>query len=132
MRLQTDAVNQNYAEWLARLSYDLDLRGRIALPPYMTQLQDATEFKEQVFPSLRLQRAHSDPAFFRDRAILTFRNDMVNDFNADILHTMPARSMSLILLTSQMSMMRSRVVRSCQRSIYGVCLQQGCHRRGCV
>ena len=91
MRLQTDAVNQNYAEWLAHLSYDPNLRGRIALPYYMTQLHDITEFKEQVFPSLQLQLAHSDLAFFHDRAILTFRNDMVNDFNTDILHTMPGQ-----------------------------------------
>ena len=91
MRLQTDAVNQNYTEWLAHLSYDPNLWGRIALPPYMTQLHDVTEFKEQVFPSLQLQLAHSDLAFFHDRAILTFRNDMVNDFNTDILHTMPGQ-----------------------------------------
>ena len=57
----------------------------------MTQLHDITEFKERVFPSLQLQLAHSDPAFFCDRAILTFRNDMVNDFNTDILHTMPGQ-----------------------------------------
>ncbi|KAA6408414.1 MAG: ATP-dependent DNA helicase [Lasallia pustulata] len=67
MQLQTDAVNQDYAEWLAHLSYDPNLWGRIALPPYMTQLHDVTEI------------------------ILTFRNDMVNDFNTDILHTMPGQ-----------------------------------------
>lgn len=42
------------------------------------------------------------------------------------------RSMSLISLTLQMSIMWSRILRSYQQSIYKVCLQQSCHQHDCV
>ena len=88
MRLQANPVNREYAEWLIDLSYNIDLRDRICLPTFLLQLRNITEFKERVFPSAQLQQSSFNAAFFRDRVILTFRNDVVNDFNADILNRM--------------------------------------------
>lgn len=47
------------------------------------------EFCEAVFPRVELQHSAQNVTFFRDRAILTFRNDLVADFNQKLLDKLP-------------------------------------------
>ena len=88
MRLQINPVNQKYVTWLADLSYNPDLRDRIHLSVFLSQLRSIANFKERVFSFAQLQQSSFDVNFFRDRVILTFRNDVVIDFNADMLQKM--------------------------------------------
>lgn len=48
-----------------------------------------TEFYASVFPNQELQLAGNNPLFFRDRVILTFRNDVISEFNESLLTKLP-------------------------------------------
>ena len=47
------------------------------------------DFYNKVFPLEELQHAGNNPGFFRDRVILTFRNDVVAEFNESLLMKLP-------------------------------------------
>ena len=47
------------------------------------------DFYNMVFPLEELQHAGNNPGFFRDRVILTFRNDVVAEFNESLLMKLP-------------------------------------------
>ncbi len=47
------------------------------------------DFYESVFPLGELQQARNNPVFFRDHVILTFRNDVVAEFNESLLTKLP-------------------------------------------
>lgn len=78
-----------FAKWLKEMPYDLCWRDRIELPLFLSQTETMGEFCEAVFPSVELQNSAQNATFFRDRAILTFRNDVVADFNQKLLDKLP-------------------------------------------
>ena len=89
MRLLHDANNREFATWLQELSYNPEWRNRITLPPFLRQTRLMNDFYESVFPLGELQQARNNPVFFRDRVILTFRNDVVAEFNESLLTKLP-------------------------------------------
>ena len=46
-------------------------------------------FYKSVFSLRELQQAWNNPVFFRDRVILTFRNNVVVEFNESLLTKLP-------------------------------------------
>lgn len=47
------------------------------------------EFYKSIFPQEELQQARNNPGFFWDWVILTFRNDVVAEFNKSLLTKLP-------------------------------------------
>ena len=47
------------------------------------------DFYNLIFPQEELQRAGNNPGFFQDCVILTFRNDVVAEFNESLLIKLP-------------------------------------------
>ncbi len=88
MWLHNNPVNQKFMRWLFQLLYNHALWGWIKLSAYITQLWNITEFQECLFSSVKLQQIHENSVFFCNRVILTFCNDVVNDYNVKILQQM--------------------------------------------
>ena len=61
--------------------------GRISLPAYIHTTDSAEVFFHKIYPmeQMQLQGITRDTSFFRDRAILTIKNDTVADINVRIL-----------------------------------------------
>jgi ATP-dependent exoDNAse (exonuclease V) alpha subunit len=61
--------------------------GRISLPAYIHTTDSAEVFFHKIYPieQMQLQGITRDTSFFRDRAILTTKNDTVADINVRIL-----------------------------------------------
>jgi hypothetical protein len=61
--------------------------GRISLPAYIHTTDSAEVFFHKIYPikQMQLQGTIKDTSFFRDRAILTTKNDTVADINVRIL-----------------------------------------------
>src|ERR1700722_2712488 len=61
--------------------------GRILLPAYIHTTDSAEVFFHKIYPieQMQLQDTTRDISFFRDRAILTTKNDTVADINVRIL-----------------------------------------------
>lgn len=98
MRLLLGNSNQEYAEWLANLSYDTRMHGTIPLPLQTRQRFYQTEdFYNHIFPNPEMQFPLTD--FFTHRAILTTRNDTASIINNIIFQTFqyeePAQSFEL-------------------------------------
>jgi PIF1-like helicase len=85
MRVRISIENQQFAQWVGALPYDATLCGRIPLPASIAQFHSLEAFCGHVFPRLLLEQAHTDPSFFRNRAILSMRNDTVAALNNHIL-----------------------------------------------
>lgn len=80
MRLSTDETGV-FAKWLQEMPYSLHWRDRIELPLFLSRTETMDQFCEAVFPSIELQNSARNNTFFCDRAILTFWNDVVAEFN---------------------------------------------------
>jgi hypothetical protein len=59
--------------------------GRISLPTYIHTTDSAEVFFHKIYPIKQIQGITRDISFFRDRAILTTKNDTVADINVRIL-----------------------------------------------
>jgi hypothetical protein len=61
--------------------------GRISLPVYIHTTDSAEVFFHKIYPmeQMQLQGTIRNISFFRDRAILTIKNDTVADINVRIL-----------------------------------------------
>ena len=59
--------------------------GSVELLPSIARFPEEEPFYSHIYPSSLLERAHVDPQTFRNRAILTVRNDTVAEINNDIL-----------------------------------------------
>ena len=83
IRVQQGIANIEYAHFLASMSCTLELQRQISLPPGIECFHDLQEFCNSIFPVAFQQSAarDQDPAMFRDRAILAFRNDTVTMCN---------------------------------------------------
>jgi hypothetical protein len=87
MRLISGANNIRFGEWIRNLFYDLVIYGRILLPVYIHTIDSAEIFFYKIYlmEQMQLQGIIRDISFFRDRAILTIKNDTVADINVRIL-----------------------------------------------
>src|ERR1700722_5961885 len=59
--------------------------GRISLPAYIHTTDSAEVFFHKIYPMEQMQGITRDISFFRNRAILTTKNDTVADINERIL-----------------------------------------------
>jgi ATP-dependent DNA helicase PIF1 len=59
--------------------------GRISLPTYIHTTDSAEIFFYKIYPIEQIQDITRNISFFRDRAILTIKNDTVTDINVRIL-----------------------------------------------
>jgi ATP-dependent DNA helicase PIF1 len=87
MRLISGADNTRFSEWIRNLSYNSVMYGRISLPAYIHTTDSAEIFFHKIYSmeQMQLQGIIRDTSFFRDRAILTTKNDTVADINVRIL-----------------------------------------------
>lgn len=85
MRVRHGERNQRFAIWVRSLSSDASLAGTVSLPPGIAQFRSEDPFYGYVYPPHLLAHAHLNPETFRDRAILTVRNDTVAEINEAIL-----------------------------------------------
>jgi PIF1-like helicase len=87
MRLISGANNTRFGEWIRNLFYNSAMYGRISLPTYIHTTDSAEIFFHKIYPmeQMQLQGTIKDISFFRDRAILTTKNDTVADINVRIL-----------------------------------------------
>jgi PIF1-like helicase len=87
MRLISGADNTRFSEWIRNLFYNSAIYGRISLPTYIYTTDSAEIFFYKIYPmeQMQLQSITRNISFFRDRAILTTKNDTVADINVRIL-----------------------------------------------
>ena len=86
MRVVQGNTNSDFATFLSSMSYSKDMYGNISLPAYIRRLHSLDAFCDLVFPPALVQNAHHNPESFKGRAILSFRNDTVTQFNERLLH----------------------------------------------
>ncbi|POS85345.1 hypothetical protein EPUL_004184 [Erysiphe pulchra] len=82
MRVVMGEENQRFASWLSELPYTPSLYGTMNIPEWIRTINDRSEFCESIYPVQSLRA--NDVSIFRDRAILSSRNDDVNRFNNDM------------------------------------------------
>lgn len=71
------------------MPYDLRWRDQIKLSLFLFRTETMDEFCETVFPSVELQNSAQNDTFFCDRAILTFRNNVIANLNQKVLDKLP-------------------------------------------
>jgi len=81
MRVVPNIGNEEFVQFLARISYDPIKHGIFPIPPYMRRTHSLENFCDQVFPPALLNTGHTLFNTFDNRAILSFRNDTVTGFN---------------------------------------------------
>jgi ATP-dependent DNA helicase PIF1 len=87
MRLILGVNNTRFGEWIRNLFYNSAMYGRILLLTYI-YITDSAEiffYKIYLIEQMQLQDIIRDTSFFRDRVILTIKNDTVADINVRIL-----------------------------------------------
>jgi ATP-dependent DNA helicase PIF1 len=90
MRIQSGLDNQQFAEWIGRMSYDSDLYGVRPLPfMIINRYETPRSFIDHVYPPHDLAQAHTSSNFFRGRAILCPHNNFVNLLNRQIMNGFP-------------------------------------------
>jgi hypothetical protein len=85
MRLILGADNTRFSEWIRNLFYDSVIYGRILLPTYIHTTDSAEVFFYKIYPIKQMQGITRNISFFRDRVILTTKNDTLADINVRIL-----------------------------------------------
>jgi hypothetical protein len=87
MRLILGADNTRFSEWIRNLFYNSVIYGRILLPAYIHITDSAEVFFHKIYliEQMQLQSIIRNISFFRDRAILTIKNDIMTDINVRIL-----------------------------------------------
>jgi hypothetical protein len=81
MRVVPDIANGAFVNLLATMSYNPTMHGTLKLPNFIRQLHSIESFCDQVFPPALMQGGNHNFNSFHGRAILSFRNDTVTDFN---------------------------------------------------
>jgi ATP-dependent DNA helicase PIF1 len=85
MRLISEADNTRFGEWIRNLFYNSVMYGRILLSAYIHTTDSAEVFFYKIYSMEQMQGIIKNIFFFRDRAILTIKNDTVADINVRIL-----------------------------------------------
>ena len=91
MQLLHNENSREFGTRLQELSHNPQWRNRISLPPFLQQTNQIDDFYNLVFPPEELQHAANNPGFFRDCVILTFRNNVVAEFNKSLLMKLPGK-----------------------------------------
>ena len=86
MRVRTGDRNQRFIEWVRSLAHDTAQAGLVNILPRINQHRTTDLFYGDIYPPALLTRANVDQYAFRDRAILTVRNDTVTEINESILN----------------------------------------------
>jgi len=89
MRVRNGQHDEDFINWLGRLSYDPSQHGQISLPSYISQPGSIEELIGHIYPPHVLQMARHDRELFKDRCILTTCNAVVADLNCEILKQFP-------------------------------------------
>ena len=89
MRVIPGINNVAFATFLSSMSHLTEMQGAIYLPPYIRRMNSLDTFCSQVFPTTLMQEAHTNFNAFEGRAILSFRNDTVTQFNERLLLELP-------------------------------------------
>jgi hypothetical protein len=92
MRLISGNDNFLFGKWIRNLFYDAIQYGHILFPSFVRTMDSPAAFFDQVYSVEWMRTAQADISFFRDRAILTTRNDTVAAINNDILKRLPGQS----------------------------------------
>lgn len=87
MRVGRDPANRAFADWLPRISYDQDMRTTVKIPAEIPVYATLQGFCELVYPTAGLARRSLD--MFKDRAILSARNESLAELNDTVLSMMP-------------------------------------------
>ena len=90
MRVHSGDRNRRFIEWVRSLAHDTAQAGSITILPGIDQYRTTDHFYDHIYPPALLTRAHVDQDTFRDRAILTVRNDTVAETNDYILNRLTA------------------------------------------
>ena len=89
MQLFYDENSREFATWLQELSHNPQLRNGNSLPLLLQQKSQIDDVYNIIFLLEELQHAGNNSGFFWDRVILTFRNDVVAEFNKSLLMKLP-------------------------------------------
>ena len=82
---QNMRVRAGDAEWVRSLGNNPSKNGPVTIPTEINQHQTMESFYDYIYSSTLLARAYIDHDAFRDRAILTVRNDTVTEINDSIV-----------------------------------------------
>jgi hypothetical protein len=85
MRLILEVDNTRFNEWIRNLFYNSAMYGRILLFIYIYITDSAEVFFYKIYLIKQMQDIIKNIFFFRNRAILTIKNDIVIDINVRIL-----------------------------------------------
>jgi hypothetical protein len=86
----TSSDDERFKTWLQDLSYNPHyINNKISFPHYIHQTNDIHELIDRVYSKEKLLLSSSDQTVFEDSAILTTRNEVVDDINSRILSMMP-------------------------------------------
>jgi hypothetical protein len=87
MRLILGTDNTRFSEWIRNLFYNSAIYGRILLSAYIHTTNSAEVFFHKIYliEQIQLQGIIKNTSFFRDRVILTIKNNTVADINVRIL-----------------------------------------------
>lgn len=78
MRLaQQHGDDNSLSKWIGEMSYNPDLQGTISLPSYIKQLTSEKDFIKHVYPDNALKNPITNGSFFKERAILCSKNDVL-------------------------------------------------------
>jgi hypothetical protein len=85
MRLILEINNTRFGEWIRNLFYNSVIYGRILLFIYIYITDSAEIFFHKIYLIEQMQDIIKNIFFFRDRVILTIKNDIMADINVRIL-----------------------------------------------
>jgi hypothetical protein len=86
MRVRSGDRNQHFVEWVHSLAHDTAQASPVIIPAGINQCRTMEPFYRHLYPPALLARAYFGQYAFRDRAILTDRNDTVTEINDDTLN----------------------------------------------
>jgi len=81
MRVIQDNANEEFVTFLATMSYNYTKHGLTRLPDYIRRFHSVEEFCNEIFPPVLLNTGHLNYNSFDHRAILSFHNNTVTEFN---------------------------------------------------
>lgn len=98
MRIRGVSENDtHYKDWLYRITYSQEYQNSaIPLPPYIYNTTVLNDLISRVYPRRLLLNAIHRPDLLSKTAILTTRNNTVDELNAIILNRMPGNSLNLL------------------------------------
>ena len=98
MRVRTDDRNEHFVKWVHSLGNDPSKEGPVTIPTEINQSRTVESFYDQIYPPALLARAYIDQNVFRNRAILSVRNDTVTEINKSILNRLTGTATDFFLV----------------------------------